>query len=54
MKMREEKEGQEDVTKERGDAPDPPPYDPAAFIRHIRTLTTKERDEMLTGIGEDF
>ena len=40
--LREEKEGQEDATKEkRSDAPDPPPYDPA-FMRHVQTLTMKE------------
>jgi len=34
----QEKEGQEDATKEkRRDAPDPPPHDPAAFIRHVQT-----------------
>jgi len=47
MELREEKEGQEDATKEkRSDAPNPPPYDPA-FIRHVQTLTMNERDEML-------
>ena len=58
IELREEKESQEDATKEkRSDAPGLPPYDPANFIRHIRTLTMEERDEMLDklmGIGEDF
>ena len=56
MELREGQEGQEDATKEkRSDAPDPPSYDPA-FIRHVRTLTMKEQEEMLDkfmGIGED-
>jgi len=55
MELQEEKEGQEDATREkRSDAPNPPPYDHAAFIRHVQTLTMKEREEMLDklmGIG---
>jgi len=58
MELQEEKEGQEYAEKEkRSDTPDPPPFDHAAFIRHVQTLPMKERDEMLDkwmGIGEDF
>ena len=58
MELQEETEGQEYAEKEkRSDAPDPPPFDHAAFIRHVQTLPMKERDEMLEkwmGIGEDF
>jgi len=50
--------GQEDAEKEKiSDAPDPPPYNHAAFIRHVQTLTMKKQDEMLDklmGFGEDF
>ena len=43
--------------KKRSDAPDSPPYDPTTFIRQVRALLMKERDEMLDslmGFGEDF
>jgi len=59
MELQEGKNGQEDGTKEkRSGAPDsPPPYDHAAFIRQVQTLTMEKRGEMLDklmGIGKDF
>jgi len=43
MGLQEEKEGQEYAEKEkRSDTPDPPPFNHAAFIRHVQTLPMKE------------
>jgi len=54
---KDEKQGQNNATKERNnDAPEPPSYDAHAFINHIQTMGPKERDEVLDKIMtiEDF
>ena len=53
----DEKQGQNDATKERNNnAPEPPSYDAHAFINHIQTMGPKKRDEVLDKIMmiEDF
>ena len=57
IEYKEENQGQSDAFKEKAnDAPGPPSYDAHAFINHIQTLGTKERDEVLDKIMtiEDF
>jgi len=54
---KDEKQGQNDATKEQNnDAPEPPSYDAHAFINHIQTMGPKKRDEVLDKIMmiEDF